>query len=138
MKRKPCSRRKRSNARSILRLPDLEHAKAAVLNSLTSADAQRGSQSHCSRSISDVSHFNSFSFISVHLCQSISAGSVLSNVRSGFILRHIVQVAWLTAGIERLKPIVDKLTNTREWCLFTAGDCTVSKRAVRNSYPSQD
>src|SRR5712671_964424 len=41
MKRKPCSRRKR-NARSILRLPDLEHAKAAVLNSLTSADAQRG------------------------------------------------------------------------------------------------
>jgi hypothetical protein len=25
-----------------LRLPDLEHAKAAVLNSLTSADAQRG------------------------------------------------------------------------------------------------
>jgi site-specific recombinase XerD len=42
MKRKPCSRRKRSNARSVLRLPDLEHAKAAVLNSLTSADAQRG------------------------------------------------------------------------------------------------
>ncbi len=42
MKRKPCSRRKRSNARSILRLPDLEHAKAAVLNSLTSADAKRG------------------------------------------------------------------------------------------------
>ena len=42
MKRKPCSRRKRSNARSILRLPDLEHAKAAVLNSLTSTDAQRG------------------------------------------------------------------------------------------------
>jgi site-specific recombinase XerD len=33
MKRKSCSRRKRSNARSILRLPDLEHAKAAVLNS---------------------------------------------------------------------------------------------------------
>ena len=42
MKRKPCSRRKRSNARSILRLPDLEHAKAAVLNSLNSADAKAG------------------------------------------------------------------------------------------------
>ena len=26
----------------VLRLPDLEHAKAAVLNSLTSLDAQRG------------------------------------------------------------------------------------------------
>src|SRR5713226_7083942 len=41
MKRKH-SRRKRSSTKSILRLPDLEHAKAAVLNSLTSPDAQRG------------------------------------------------------------------------------------------------
>src|SRR5436853_4854446 len=42
MKQKPSSRRRRSSTKSILRLPDLEHAKAAVLNSLTSADAQRG------------------------------------------------------------------------------------------------
>jgi len=42
MKQKPSSRRGRSSTKSILRLPDLEHAKAAVLNSLTSADAQRG------------------------------------------------------------------------------------------------
>jgi hypothetical protein len=28
--------------KSVLRLPDLEHAKTAVLNSLTSRDAQRG------------------------------------------------------------------------------------------------
>src|SRR5450631_645403 len=42
MKRKPCSRRKRTTTKSVLRLPDLEHAKAAVLNSLTSLDAQRG------------------------------------------------------------------------------------------------
>jgi site-specific recombinase XerD len=41
MKRKPFSRRKRTT-KSVLRLPDLEHAKAAVLNSLTSLDAQRG------------------------------------------------------------------------------------------------
>ncbi len=40
MKQKPSSRRKRS--KSVLRLPDLEHAKAAVLNSLTSTDAKRG------------------------------------------------------------------------------------------------
>jgi len=39
MKRKPYSRRKRSTTKSVLRLPDLEHAKAAVLNSLTSLDA---------------------------------------------------------------------------------------------------
>src|SRR5499433_151849 len=42
MKRKPYSRRKRNTTKSVLRLPDLEHAKAAVLNSLTSLEAQRG------------------------------------------------------------------------------------------------
>ena len=42
MKRKPHSRRKRTTTKSVLRLPDLEHAKAAVLNSLSSMDAQRG------------------------------------------------------------------------------------------------
>ena len=42
MNRKPHSRRKRTTTKSVLRLPDLEHAKAAVLNSLTSLDAQRG------------------------------------------------------------------------------------------------
>src|SRR5260370_6144920 len=42
MKRKLCSRRNRSCTKSVLRLPDLEHAKAAVLNSLTCPDAQRG------------------------------------------------------------------------------------------------
>jgi hypothetical protein len=41
MKRRPYSRRKRTTLKSVLRLPDLEHAKAAVLNSLTSLDAQR-------------------------------------------------------------------------------------------------
>jgi site-specific recombinase XerD len=42
MKRKPHSRRKRTSTKSVLRLPDLEHAKTAVLNSLTSLDARRG------------------------------------------------------------------------------------------------
>src|SRR5437660_4579704 len=42
MKRKPYSRRKRTTTKSVLRLPDLEHAKAAVLNNLTSLDSQRG------------------------------------------------------------------------------------------------
>src|SRR3981189_2422573 len=42
MKWKPHSRRKRTSTKSVLRLPDLEHAKTAVLNSLTSLDAQRG------------------------------------------------------------------------------------------------
>jgi site-specific recombinase XerD len=42
MKQKPSSRRRRNITKSILRLSDLEHAKTAVLNSLTSQDAQRG------------------------------------------------------------------------------------------------
>ena len=41
MKKKSRSKPKRST-RSVLRLPDLEHARTAVLNSLTSPDAQRG------------------------------------------------------------------------------------------------
>jgi hypothetical protein len=42
MRRKPYVQRKRTTTESVLRLPDLEHAKAAVLNSLNSLDAQRG------------------------------------------------------------------------------------------------
>ena len=42
MKQKPSSRRRRSSTKSILRFADLEHAEAAVLNSLNSADAERG------------------------------------------------------------------------------------------------
>src|SRR5215468_8242036 len=36
------SRTKRTTTKSVLRLPDLEHAKSAVLNSLTRPDPQRG------------------------------------------------------------------------------------------------
>ena len=42
MKRKSHPRTKRITTKSVLRLPDLEHARAAVLNSLTSPDAQGG------------------------------------------------------------------------------------------------
>jgi site-specific recombinase XerD len=42
MKQKSNSRKRRISTKSVLRLPDLEHAKAAVLNSLNSPDAKRG------------------------------------------------------------------------------------------------
>jgi hypothetical protein len=42
MKRKSHPRSRRTTTKSVLRLPDLEHAKAAVLNSLNSTDAKRG------------------------------------------------------------------------------------------------
>ena len=42
MSRKPTPKRTRPKPKAVLRLPDLDQAKSAVLNSLTSADAQRG------------------------------------------------------------------------------------------------
>jgi hypothetical protein len=42
MKQKPSSRRKLLQQQIHLRLPDLERAKAAVLNSPNSTDAKRG------------------------------------------------------------------------------------------------
>jgi site-specific recombinase XerD len=42
MPRKPVAKRTRPKPKTVLRLPDLDQAKSAVLNSLTSADAQRG------------------------------------------------------------------------------------------------
>src|SRR5246500_523444 len=42
MSRKPASKRTRLKPKAVLRLPDLDQAKSAVLNSLSSADAQRG------------------------------------------------------------------------------------------------
>jgi hypothetical protein len=42
MEQNPRSKANPKKAKTVLRLPDLEYAKAAVLNSLTSPDAQRG------------------------------------------------------------------------------------------------
>src|SRR5580698_10158505 len=42
MSRKPASKRTRPKPKAVLRLPDLEFAKSAVLNSLSCPDAQRG------------------------------------------------------------------------------------------------
>src|SRR5258706_763217 len=42
MAKKRSSRRSGSTSKAVLRLPDLDQAKSAVLNSLSSRDAQRG------------------------------------------------------------------------------------------------
>jgi hypothetical protein len=42
MSRKPASKRTRLKPKAVLRLADFDQAKSAVLNSLTSADVQRG------------------------------------------------------------------------------------------------
>ena|SRR5947209_8037454 len=53
MNRRP-SRRAKKPAKSVLLLPDLEHGRSAVLNSLSSADAQRGYESKSSKVLSRV------------------------------------------------------------------------------------
>ncbi|HEV2276890.1 MAG TPA: site-specific integrase, partial [Acidobacteriaceae bacterium] len=42
MKQKHTRRGGRKKPKTVLRIPDLEHARTAVLNSLTNIDAQRG------------------------------------------------------------------------------------------------
>ena len=42
MSKKRSAKRPRHAPKTVLRLPDLDQAKSAVLNSLSSADAQRG------------------------------------------------------------------------------------------------
>ena len=49
MKQKPSSRTRRRSNKSVLRLPDLEHAKATVWDSLTSADAKVNYARACRR-----------------------------------------------------------------------------------------
>ena len=42
MRKQHSKKKRRTPPKTILRLPDLDQAKSAVLNSLTSTDAQRG------------------------------------------------------------------------------------------------
>lgn len=42
MPKQRATKKRRVSPKTVLRLPDLDQAKSAVLNSLTSADAQRG------------------------------------------------------------------------------------------------
>ena len=42
MANKPSPKKRRPAPKTVLRLPDLDQAKSAVLNSLSSRDAQRG------------------------------------------------------------------------------------------------
>ena len=55
MKQKPRSQSRSNSAKSLLRLPDLEHAKAAVLNSLTCPDAQLGYRQAIDELVSGIS-----------------------------------------------------------------------------------
>src|SRR5438552_5643914 len=118
MRHKPSSRRRRNSAKSVLRLPDLEHAKAAVLNSLNSADAQRGYRHaidefvdwYCSEPRLAFNRIVVLRYRSYLESQQLAPGTV--NLRLGAVRRLAYEAADcgllcsdLAAGIRRVKGV---------------------------------
>src|SRR6201982_3493853 len=118
MKRKSHPRTRRTTTKSVLRLPDLEHAKAAVLNSLTSQDAKRGYNHAIDEFVDWYCSEPRLAFIRVvvlryrsHLeSRRLAPGSV--NLRLGAVRRLAYEAADcgllsadLAAGIRRVKGV---------------------------------
>lgn len=118
MKRKPYPRGKRTTTKSVLRLPDLEHAKAAVLNSLSSLDAQRGYRHaidefvdwYCSEPRLALNRIVVLRYRSHLESRQLAPGTV--NVRLGAVRRLAYEAADcgllsadLAAGIRRVKGV---------------------------------
>ncbi len=118
MKQKPSSRKRRSSTKSLLRLPDLEHAKAAVLNSLTSTDARRGYRHaidefvdwYCSEPRLAFNRTVVLRYRSHLESRQLAPGSI--NLRLGAVRRLAYEAsdcgllsADLTAGIRRVKGV---------------------------------
>jgi len=117
MKRKPYSRRKRTTTKSVLRLPDLEHAKAAVLNSLTSLDAQRVIVTPSMNSLTGI--VRNLAWLSQNCSAALSVSSRIRqlapgtvNLRLGAVRRLAYEAADcgllsadLAAGIRRVKGV---------------------------------
>jgi hypothetical protein len=78
MKRKSHRSTRHTTTKSVLRLPDLEHAKAAVLSSLTSPDAQRVIGTPSTNSLTGIApslawrSIVSWSFVTVHTLNLVS------------------------------------------------------------------
>jgi integrase len=129
MKKKPSSRRKRS--KSVLRLPDLEHAKAAVLNSLNSTDAKRGYRHaidefvdwYCSEPRLAFNRIVVLRYRSHLESRQLAPGTI--NVRLGAVRRLAFEAADcgllstdLAAGIRRIKGVKKLGVRLGNW--FTA------------------
>jgi hypothetical protein len=109
-------RDKRKKPRTVLRLPDLEHAKIAVLNSLTSSDAQRGYRHaidefiewHCSEPRLALNRIVVLRYRSHLESRMLAPGTI--NLRLGAVRRLAYEAADcgllsadLAAGIRRVK-----------------------------------
>ena len=82
-------RRKRTTAKSVLRLLDLEHAKAAVLNSLTSPDAQRGYRHATTNSLTGI--------VRNRACRSTESWSCAIDLTSNLVNWHRAQSIYVLA-----------------------------------------
>src|SRR5487761_930646 len=144
MKRKPNSRGRRTTTKSVLRLPDLEHAKAAVLNSLTSLDAQRGYRHaidefvdwYCTEPRLALNRIVVLRYRSHLESRQLAPGTV--NLRLGAVRRLAYEAADcgllsadLAAGIRRVKgakrlgvPVGNRLTTEQGKRLLLTADST--------------
>lgn len=118
MPRKPAAKRTLPKSKTVLRLPDLDQAKSAVLNSLTSADAQRGYRHaieefvdwYCSEPRLSFSRTVVLRY-RIHLeSRNLAPGTI--NLRLGAVRRLAYQAADcgllspdLAAGIRRVKDV---------------------------------
>src|ERR1700746_1808728 len=134
MKRKPYSRRKRTTTKSVLRLPDLEHAKAAVLNSLTSLDAQRGYRHaidefvdwYCSEPRLALNRTVGMRYRSCLELRQLAPGTI--NLRLGAVRRLAYEAAEcgllsadLAAGIRRVKGVKNLGVRLGNWLTAEQG-----------------
>src|SRR6201988_2122249 len=118
MSRKPTSKRTRPKPKTVLRLPDLDQAKSAVLNSLTSADAQRGYRHAIDEFVESYCSEPRLSFgrtvvlrYRIHLeSRNLAPGTI--NLRLGAVRRLAYEAADcgllspdLAAGIRRVKGV---------------------------------
>ena len=128
MKWNPRSKRRRSNTKSVLRLPDLEHAKAAVLNSLNSTDAKRGYRHaidefvdwYCSEPRLAFNRVVVLRYRSHLECRQLAPGTI--NLRLGAVRRLAYEAADcgllsadLAAGIRRVKGVKKLGIRLRNW-----------------------
>src|SRR5436189_6049743 len=139
MKRKSHPRNKRTTTKSVLRLPDLEHAKTAVLNSLTSRDAQRGYRHainefvdwYCSEPRLAFNRIVVLRYRSHLESRQLAPGTI--NLRLGAVRRLAYEAADcgllsadLAVGIRRVKGVKKLGVRLGNWLTAEQGKCALA------------
>ena len=150
MKRTLRRKEQRAGARSILRLPDLEVAKSAVLNSLSCPDAQRGYRHAIDEFVEWYCSEPRLSFSKtvvvryrMHLeSRGLAPGTI--NLRLGAVRRLAYEAADcgllsadLAAGIRRVKGVKKLGVRLGNWLIAEQGRCreVVVRRGAEPPHP---